>query len=118
MQEDIAKITSTALGYEDHGMFSFNVSFTYGASSQGTGHYCICSENSDQDWDAAGIRIVKGIIDACGVDRWEKLVGRTVIVVRDDGQHGQIRGIKPLPTEKGREFMFAEVVSQFEEVAA
>lgn len=38
LEEVIAKIESTWLGYEDHGIFSLNVGFTYGPSAQGTGH--------------------------------------------------------------------------------
>ena len=42
MVKQIGKIDGTHLGYEDHGMFTVNVNFDYGAGShQGTGHICI-----------------------------------------------------------------------------
>ena len=110
LEEVIAKIESTHLGYEDHGIFSFNVSFSFGGSGQGTGHYVICSEKSDSPNDVAGIRIVKAIVDACGVDQWEKLKGRTVFVLKEPGWSGMIRGIAPLPTENGKRVVFKDVL--------
>ena len=109
----IAKIESTHLGYEDHGIFSLNVSFDYGGSAQGTGHYCVCSSKSDNPEDAGGIRLVKAIVDACGVDQWEKLRGRTVYVLKDPGWNGMVRGIEPLPTEKGTAVIFKDVLADF-----
>lgn len=108
-EEVIARVESTWLGYEDHGIFSLNVSFTYGGSAQGTGHYCVCSADSDRPSDVVGIRLVRAIVDACGVSRWEDLKGRTVFVIKDEGWSGLVRGIAPLPTEKGERVIFADV---------
>ena len=104
--KEIAKITDTHLGYEDHGIFSLNVNFSYGSSSQGTGHYSICSKHSDSPDDVVGIRFVKAIVEAAGVGSWEKLAGRTVYVLVKDGL---IKGIEPLPTEKGKPVVFADL---------
>lgn len=110
--ETIARIESTHLGYEDHGIFSLNVSFTYGGSGQGTGHYCVCSKDSDKDSDAVGIRLVKAIVDAAGVRSWEAVKGRTVIALREDGGwNAPIIGIAPLPTEKGKRVIFKDVLT-------
>lgn len=112
LEEVIAKIESTHLGYEDHGIFSLNVSFSYGGSGQGTGHYSVCSGGSDSPTDAVGIRLVKAIIDACGVRSWERLVGRTVFVLKEPGWSGMVRGLAPLPTEKGTRVVFADVFNE------
>lgn len=110
--ETIARIESTHLGYEDHGIFSLNVSFTYGGSGQGTGHYCVCSSDSDQTTDAYGIRLVKAIVDAVGVNSWEAVKGRTVIALRENGDwHAPVIGIAPLPTEKGKRVIFRDVLT-------
>lgn len=109
--ETIAKVESTFLGYEDHGIFSLNVNFTYGSSGQGTGHYCVANAEPS-DTDAVGIRLVKAIIDACGVNQWEHLRGRTVYVLREsDDWNARVVGIAPLPTEKGSRVIFKDVLA-------
>jgi len=113
-EEVIARIESTHLGYEDHGIFSLNVRFSYGGSSQGSGHYAICSKNSNDPRDSAGIRLVKAIVDACGVEKWEDLKGRTVFVLKEPGWSGMVRGIAPLPTERGKRVVFKDVLEDSE----
>ena len=44
---------------------------------------------------------------ACGVQTWEKLVGRTIYVLTDPSR--RVVGIENLPTEPGERFLFAEV---------
>jgi hypothetical protein len=114
LEKVIARIEGTHLGYEDHGIFSLNVSFTYGSSAQGTGHYCVCSSKSDAETDVVGIRLVKAIVDACGVSAWEQLKGRTVYVLKDPGWNGSVRGIAPLPTEGGKRVVFADILESQE----
>jgi hypothetical protein len=96
MQTTLAKIRSTHLGYEDHGTFSALIAFDYGGSSQGWGPIAL----GDQAHN-----IIAAVLTACGVDSWERLVGRTVFVVRDEGWNGLIRGMAPLPTEPGEGFV-------------
>jgi hypothetical protein len=109
LEATIARIESTHLGYEDHGIFSLNVSFDYGGGSgQGTDH-CVCSADSNRLADVYGIRLVKAICDAAGVSNWESLKGRTVFVYRDPGWNGMVRGIGPIPTEKGTPFLIADI---------
>lgn len=106
----IARVESTHLGYEDHGIFSLNVGFTFGTSAQGTGHYAVCSKDSDHPTDAVGIRLIRAIIDACGVDEWSKVRGRTVYALKaSDDWNGMIVGIEPLPTEGGKRVIFTDV---------
>lgn len=113
-QREIAKIKSTFLGVEDHGMFSVNVGFTYdnGGSYQGTGHYAL--DRYDETLDrrvgsAEGMEFIIRLLNACGVSEWARLPGRTVFVLKDPGFNGLIRGIEPLPTEPGAPFIFADV---------
>lgn len=97
-EEKIAKITSTHLGYEDHGIPTFWLHLDYGGSGQGFGGYDL------RHW---GIDVLFEVMKACGVDSWEKVNGRTVIALVE---HGLVRGIKPLPTEKGKGFVLVEGV--------
>ena len=96
---EIARIESTHLGFEDHGILTAFLQVTYGGAGQGIGGYAITP--------VAGPYIER-TLQACGVDRWERLVGRTVYVVTDKPS-GRVLGIEPLPTETGKPFMFDEV---------
>lgn len=103
---EIAKIESTHIGIEDHGLFTVNVNFSGGSWGQGTGHIMLGEEA-----ELLG-RFVQGFIKAVGVDSWEGLKGRTVFVLRDgDSLASRIVGIENLPTERGGRFEFADVFS-------
>lgn len=95
MHEEIGKIASTRLGLEDHGIPTFSLEFGLGGGSvQGFGGYDL------RFW---GTDILFAILRACNVSQWEALKGRTVYVLRDEPR-GLIRGLKPLPTERGTGF--------------
>lgn len=98
----IAKITSTMLGYEDHGILTAHLNLDYGDGAQGAGNYNLSPSNG-----SACARWVIGVMDVCGVDRWEKVVGRTVFAVLD-GERGLVVALEPLPTETGKPFVFAD----------
>lgn len=68
-----ARITSTCIGYEAHGIFSVNVHFEGDGWSQGTGHYF--AEKCLVDW-------IKGMLRVGEVERWEDLPGKLVKVKR------------------------------------
>lgn len=72
-----AKIQSTQLGYEDHGILTFQINVDYGGTAQGFGGYAI-----------GGLKIEKvigGILKTVGVENWEHLIGKPVRVVIDNG---------------------------------
>jgi hypothetical protein len=110
--ERIGKIERTTLGFEDHGILTAWLHCNYGSSAQGLGGYAL-----DGPYDKeAKVRLpnaecgrwVVGVMKACGVQSWEKVAGRTVIVMMDgDGWNARPVGIRPLPTEKGEPFWFA-----------
>ena len=121
----IGKVESTMLGVEDHGILTAVLMFDFGASGQGTpgfgldshikhtryeGKYDDGSGEHSRVGSAYGMEFVRRLLLACGVDRWEDLKGRTVFVLRDDGDpYGYIKGIRPLPTERGTEFIFDDL---------
>lgn len=93
MEERIAKIKSTFLGIEDHGCFVAGLELDYGNDS---------GQNT-------GLHILEGLkrtISACGVETWEQIRGRTVIALIGDNK--MVKGIKPLPTESGKQFIFTD----------
>jgi hypothetical protein len=119
MQEKIAKITGTFLGWQDHGILTAQLDLDYGSGggSQWTpGHFCDRSTGHDADYmygregTAYGMTFVARLIKACGAKRWEDIKGRTVIAIIENHV---VVGIKPLPTERGEPFMFAELAAQF-----
>lgn len=101
----IAKVTYAFLGYEDHGFLTIMLTLNYGGSGQGAGGYALgIRGKGDSDDAAQTLRYqVQGILDACGVDEWNKVAGRTIMALAD---HGKVHAIKPLPTENGKEFWF------------
>lgn len=111
--ERIAKIESTSLGYEDHGIFTAVLRLNYGASAQGAGLFSLDYRDAETDerkeTDPGCVhRFITGCLSACGVSEWEKIRGRTVIAICEEGWNGRVIGLKPLPTERGETFMFSE----------
>ena len=111
--ERIAKIDSTMLGIEDHGILTAWLQCSYGGSGQGLGGYALDGPYDEE----AKIRLpnaecgrwVTGVLKACGVTRWENVAGRTVIVMLDgEGWNARPVGIRPLPTENGEPFWFTQ----------
>jgi hypothetical protein len=114
----IAKIESTTLGVEDHGIFTAFLNVTYGGAGQGVGGYCLDrydKEAKKRVGTAYGCEFIARLIRACGVDSWEKVKGRTIFVLHENNEHGKVIGIENLPTEKGNRFIFADL---FEELPA
>lgn len=118
MHKEIAKITSTALGYEDHGILSSMLFVDYGGGTcQGIGGYSLDEPTHDADGkflgrrgSAYGCEFIARTLKACGVDSWEKIKGRTIYVLKEDDRWGaKVLGIAPLPTEPGEPFMFADL---------
>lgn len=112
--ERIAKIRKTFLGYEGHGIFTGGLDLDYGSSGQMAGMLCLDYNDRDLgkhiESSPGGVhRWIIGCMKACGVDQWEKVAGRTVIAICEDGWNGRVIGLKPLPAEKGAVFMFSEV---------
>jgi hypothetical protein len=119
MTEQIAKIRRADIGVEDHGILTVFLDFDYGGSGQGLPGYALdepVRDENDQSLGrfgtAYGMEFVKRVMAAAGVDRWSEVEGRTVLVLREEGYHGQIVGFKPLPTERGKEFIVAEMKEQ------
>jgi hypothetical protein len=134
---EIAKAKSTMLGVEDHGILSATVEFDYGGSRQGIPgytfdtpvkytsfkgkyhdgstisygeHYGDLDLENGRVGTAYGMEFIRRLLLAFGVDQWEHIVGRTVFVLKDKGdRYGYIKGIRPLPTEGGREFVFEDL---------
>lgn len=117
MHKEIAKIESTMLGVEDHGIFTSMLFVTYGGSGQGIGGYGLDEWDKDKKrriGTAYGLEFIKRTMKACGVSEWEKLKGRTIYVLKEsDGWNAKVLGIEPLPTENGETFIFDDLAKEY-----
>jgi hypothetical protein len=112
LTEKIAKVRSTQLGYEDHGIFTAYIELDFGGSGQSAGGYMLDFYNQEEkrrEGRKEGVEFIAGVLAACGVRTWEEVKGRTIIALVEGEWGGKIVGFKPLPTEKGKEFLFADV---------
>ena len=73
-----AKIESTFLGVEDHGILSFFLYLDYGGICQGFGGWELDGydkETKGRKGIAASIELIRAILDTLEVSSWEKLPG-------------------------------------------
>jgi hypothetical protein len=118
MTKKIAKIESTFLGTEDHGIYTFYLTLNYGGSVQAAGGYALDDVHHTEkknEWGhdeiirlgtEEGMRSVIACIEVCGVDCWERIKGRTVMALIENDR---VVGLEPLPTESGKPFLFADI---------
>ncbi|WP_162458263.1 hypothetical protein [Pseudactinotalea terrae] len=112
MHAEPGKIVSTFLGFEDHGIFTAQLTVDYGGSGQGVGGYNL---GGDTGFGAA---FIKAVLRAAGVDAWEKLPGRVVRVLLEDEGWGRVVGLEPMPFESGERVIFADLVQETERTAS
>lgn len=76
-----AKIDSTFLGIEDHGILTFYIKFNYGYCLQSFGGIALIGQGKSVD-----IKFLEDLLKVVGVDSWEKLVGKHVrVIVKNNG---------------------------------
>lgn len=89
MEVKNAKIKSTMLGIEDHGIMTFYLHLDYGGSGQGAGGYALdeWSEVLKERIGAPfGIDLILLILKSVGVEKWEDLPGTYIRVKADYGK--------------------------------
>ena len=67
-----ARIKSTSLGYEDHGILTAFLHLDYGGICQGFGGYCLAGESTSV--------FIEGVLKAVKVSTWEDLPGKYIRV--------------------------------------
>jgi len=110
VNKQICKITSTHLGFEDHGIFTAMITVDYGGCSQSIGGFVMGVPDAPHTTPRAADFIV-GLLKACGVDKWEQLKGRTIFAIFDGDEmplNTMPLGIENLPTERGERFLFKD----------
>lgn len=102
-KKEIAKITRTHLGYESHGILTIYLTVDFGGAGTIIGGYNLSIGNG-----GAMAKFVAGVLRATGVQTWEEVRGRTVLVLSDSDR--KVVGIENLPTEDGALFLFSEML--------
>ena len=92
-----AKVKSTHLGPEDHGIMSAMLNLDYGGAGQGFGGYDLRGNNTMHNF-------VKGVLKATGAGTWEKVTG-AMVQVRIEG--GIIRAIRPILSDSEADWFVA-----------
>ena len=88
-----ARITSTTLGPEDHGIMTANLNLDYGGSMQGFGGYSLDVYDDKLKKRVPHIALaqfITRVMEVVGVEKWEDLKGK---VLRVKGEHGNIHAI-------------------------
>jgi len=86
-----AKIGSTMLGREDHGIMTFMLQLDFSGSGQGCGGYSFSNHEKKGDCSFA-IDLISKILDVVGVMTWEELVGTPCCAIYIDCSY-DIKGI-------------------------
>jgi hypothetical protein len=116
IHREICKVTSTFLGFEDHGIFTASIQVDYGNCSQGIGGFVMSTVNENDPNRKAIAKpraadFIIGILRAFGVHSWEQLKGRTVYALFEGDEmrlNAKPIGFENLPTEDGERFLFAD----------
>ena len=83
----LAKIDSTSLGYESHGILSAHLHTSWQGGGVSVGGYCLDHPKDREGRDysrvgtAYGLDHIIRIIETVGVEKWEELKGSSVIVL-------------------------------------
>lgn len=97
-----AKITSTKLGREDHGIMTFMIFIEFNGSYCGVGGYALDMWDRQSDkrvFTANGLEAISEILNVVGVDNWEDLKGQ-YIRIKDNGWSSTIDEIGNLMDDK------------------
>jgi len=86
VMEGNARIRSTMLGVEDHGVFTFMLDLDFGGSGQGAGGYVLDEYKKElkrRVGCAEGMELIARVLWVVGVEKWEALPGKYVRVRHD-----------------------------------
>ena len=83
-----AKITSTQLGREDHGIMTFMIFVEFDIGCCGIGGYALDyydRASKTRVYSPKSMEIISKILDVVGVDSWEQLPGKYIRFTYDGG---------------------------------
>jgi hypothetical protein len=98
-----ARIRSTTLGWEDHGIFTAFVDLEYDGSGQGFGGYALDEWRGERNATGKrfgtswGMEFIMRVCEIVGVKRWEELPGK---YVRADADSGKVYRVGHITADK------------------
>ena len=101
-----AKISSTMLGREDHGIMTFMIYIDGYGFSRGIGGYCLdefSSATQTRVFRSESMEAISKILEVVGVDKWEDLPGK-YIRFEDNGFGSNITKLGNIIEEKWLDF--------------
>ena len=93
-----ARIRSTMLGIEDHGIMTFFLNLEWSGAGQGFGGYALDGK-SGEIGHAKSIICLRRILETVGVEKWEDLKGQLIRIKKDD-EWGTIKTIGRILEDK------------------
>lgn len=106
---ELGIIYNTMLGFEDHGIMTFYLHFNFGGSGQGFGGYGLDTPKMKDGkficriGTAFGCEVIRRVLQAVGVDKWEDLKGKEMWVIRKGPLQGFASKIVEIEAPKYRE---------------
>lgn len=97
-----ARITSTMLGREDHGIMTYMIYIDAGSFSCGVGGFCLDEYSKNikaRIFRAKSMEAISKILDVVGVTKWENLPGKH-IRFEDNGWGSQVTKIGNIIDDK------------------
>ena len=101
-----AKISSTMLGREDHGIMTFMIYIDACDLACGVGRYCLDEFNpatQTRVFRSESMEVISKILEVVGVDKWEDLPGK-YIRFEDNGFGSNVTKIGNIIDEKWLDF--------------
>jgi hypothetical protein len=95
---EIMTIGATMLGYQDHGIFTLDLTLRNGPLARRVGGYVL--------GDKTGMAWVREFMSVVGVRKWEDMEGNLVIALNDE--HDQCVGLAHISDTKVEPFIFEE----------
>ena len=102
LEHNNAKITGTKLGIEDHGIMTFMIYLEWDGGGIGFGGYALDQYDEalkERVGFSASMDCIKEIMQTVGVENWEDLKGKYV-VVESGGWGSKATGIRNILNEK------------------
>lgn len=118
MIRELAKIRSTFLGQEDHGIWTGMIELDFeSGSSCSIGGYCLDTPIRDaqdkflrREGIAKGMQWVIAVVEAAGVASWEKLPGTMIYALYESENRFPCIGIQGVQFGKeGKTFLWTDV---------
>lgn len=121
----IAKIDSTTLGIEDHGIMTAMLNCSWHGGGIGVGGYTLDTPRRDEDekfigrfGSGFGMDHLMRVLETAGVDRWEKLPGAEIIILFESANSWGSTAVGFASLLDDKVLIFREHADQWEELAA